>query len=290
MAAWVAALGAACAISREARRRRRPDGSRATRCRALGRRARRARRRRRERRHRLARRSRRRADDVPRPRCRRRAPAGRAPARVARDCDHLHVSGYALLASRSPRPRERAIELARAARRAGQRRPLLVEHDPRLRARARSALASRRSRPTSSSPTRTRTRSSAAGSPGVAWILKRGARGCSFDGDERPRSRSGSGRHDRRGRRARRGLDRRRARPRARGGGAVRAAGRVDAVGVAPRCGSQVGLEARAAVADSTADPRCSSDAVGAGRRDERSGTSPAHGPGTDTSANLPLA
>ena len=72
--------------------------------------------------------------------------------------------------------------------------------------------------------------------PGAAWILKRGLRGCSFDGDERDgAARHGGRRLDRRRRRARRGLHRRRPRPRARGGGALRLATRVDAVSAAVR-------------------------------------------------------
>ena len=66
-----------------------------------------------------------------------------------------------------------------------QRRPVVVERDPRLRAggispRARGARAGSRVRE------RGRGRASWGGPiPGAAWILKRGPRGCSFDGDER---------------------------------------------------------------------------------------------------------
>ena len=58
------------------------------------------------------------------------------------DCTHLHVSGYALL--REPGPlRGCRGGRARAGRRsAGERRPLVVERDPRLRRRAASAPSS----------------------------------------------------------------------------------------------------------------------------------------------------
>ena len=73
------------------------------------------------------------------------------------------------------------------------------------------------------------TRSSAARSTGATWILKRGAAGASFDGDERPAVPSSRRRHDRCGRRLRGRLARRRAGARARGRRTLRAARRIDA-------------------------------------------------------------
>ena len=101
------------------------------------------------------------------------------------ECDHLHVSGLrAARASRSPSAATRAVELARE------------------RARGSASTSRRGARSATSAPSGFRAlvealapdvvfanededASSAARLPGVAWILKRGARGCSFDGDER---------------------------------------------------------------------------------------------------------
>jgi sugar/nucleoside kinase (ribokinase family) len=99
-------------------------------------------------------------------------------------CDHLHVSGYALLAE----------PVARAALRAGK---LARENDARI-----SVDLSSWSTIRTTGPARFRAlveelapdvvfanedEDTVFGGrlPGVAWILKRGGRGCSFDGDER---------------------------------------------------------------------------------------------------------
>ena len=78
-----------------------------------------------------------------------------------------------------------AAELARAQGARDQRRPRVLERDPRQRRRRVRRRCSQRSRLTSCSRTRTRSASSAASLVDAAWILKRGAGGCSFDGDER---------------------------------------------------------------------------------------------------------
>ena len=75
----------------------------------------------------------------------------RSKRRGSRSCTHLHVSGYALLREPVRFAAIRAIECARAARRPGQHRPLVVERDSRLRRRAvprsaRRACARRRLR------------------------------------------------------------------------------------------------------------------------------------------------
>ena len=144
-------------------------------------------------------------------------------------CDHLFVSGYALLLEPARSAALRAAELAQSAGIRGQRRPRNLERDPRRRSPPSSAKPCRSSRPTSSSRTNDEEEIFGGPLPGTQWILKRGARGCSFDGDERPALPVAGRRHDRRGRRARRGVDRRRARPRARSGRPLRPAARRDA-------------------------------------------------------------
>ena len=138
-----------------------------------------------KRRRRLARRERRSAVDVPRPRGRGAPPARRAATPTGSSCDHLHVSGYALLAEPVASAARRAVELARAAGRPGQRRSLVVEHD-----RGGRSTGIPRARDVTPAGRRLRERGRGARLrrplPGAAWILKRGARGCSFDGDERP--------------------------------------------------------------------------------------------------------
>ena len=111
------------------------------------------------------------------------APAELRPEWLA--CDHLHVSGYALLA-------EPVAHAAVAGGRSSRVRPARGSASTSRRG-ARSATAgptgfarsSSRSLPTRCSRTRTRTRVFGGRLPGAAWILKHGARGCSFDGDER---------------------------------------------------------------------------------------------------------
>jgi sugar/nucleoside kinase (ribokinase family) len=99
-------------------------------------------------------------------------------------CDHLHVSGYALLAEPVVRAAVRAIDLARvggarisvdlsswsAIRDAGpdRFRGLVESLEPDV------VFANEEEDGIFGGPL-----------PGVAWILKRGVRGCSFDGDER---------------------------------------------------------------------------------------------------------
>ena len=77
------------------------------------------------------------------------------------DCSHLHVSGYALLREPVRFAAAAAIDHARAARSPGERRPLLLERDPRLRRRAlprrpRGARARRRLRERGRGPDRRR--------------------------------------------------------------------------------------------------------------------------------------
>ena len=83
------------------------------------------------------------------------------------ECDHLHVSGYALLAEPVAAAARRAVQLARAAGAPAFR--LLVESlEPDL------VFANEDEERVFGGPL-----------PGAAWVLKRGAAGCSFDGDER---------------------------------------------------------------------------------------------------------
>ena len=101
------------------------------------------------------------------------------------DCDHLHVSGYALLAEPVARAAVRSVELARAA---GAR----VSVDLSSWSTIRDAGVDRfRALVASIAPDvvfANEEEDAAFGGPlpGVSWILKRGADGCSFDGDERP--------------------------------------------------------------------------------------------------------
>jgi sugar/nucleoside kinase (ribokinase family) len=100
-------------------------------------------------------------------------------------CDHLFVSGYAVLHEPARSAARRGIELARrenasiavdlsswsALRDAGaeELRGVLAELQPDV------VFANEEEDEVVGGAL-----------PGVAWILKRGARGCSFDGDERP--------------------------------------------------------------------------------------------------------
>ena len=99
-------------------------------------------------------------------------------------CDHLHVSGYALLA--------RAGRRGRGARRRShveQARGSASTSPPGARSATRRPSGFRRARRGARAGCRVRERGRGATLggrlPGVAWILKRGARGCSFDGEER---------------------------------------------------------------------------------------------------------
>ena len=99
-------------------------------------------------------------------------------------CDHLHVSGYALLAEPVVRAAVRAIDLARAG---GAR----VSVDLSSWSAIRDAGADRfRALVESLEPdvvfaNEAEDRQFGGPLDGVAWILKRGARGCSFEGIER---------------------------------------------------------------------------------------------------------
>jgi sugar/nucleoside kinase (ribokinase family) len=100
------------------------------------------------------------------------------------ECDHLHVSGYALLAHPVAEAAARAVALAR---RAGAR----ISIDLSSWSTIRDAGAERfRALVESLAPdvvfaNEDEDRVFGGRLPGVAWVLKHGARGCSFDGDER---------------------------------------------------------------------------------------------------------
>ena len=99
-------------------------------------------------------------------------------------CDHLHVSGYALLAEPVAAAAARAIELARAA---GARVSIDLASWSAIRDLGAKRFRERveQLRPEVVFANEDEDRIFAGALPGVAWILKRGARGCSFDGDER---------------------------------------------------------------------------------------------------------
>ena len=110
-------------------------------------------------------------------------PAELEPAWLA--CDHLHVSGYALLAEPIVGAAARAIDLARAG---GAR----ISVDLSSWSSIRDAGATRfRALVESLEPDvvfANEAEDEIFGGPldGARWILKRGAAGCSFEGDERP--------------------------------------------------------------------------------------------------------
>jgi ribokinase len=100
------------------------------------------------------------------------------------DCDHLHVSGYALLARPVADAAVRAVELARGS---GARVSVdlsswsaIRDNDPKAFRGLVASLA-----PDVVFANEDEDRVFGGPLPGVAWILKHGARGCSFDGDER---------------------------------------------------------------------------------------------------------
>jgi sugar/nucleoside kinase (ribokinase family) len=111
------------------------------------------------------------------------SPAELSPEWLA--CDHLHVSGYALSGEPVASAAARAVGLARVH---GAR----VSIDLSSWSAIQEAGAGRfRARVESLRPDivfANEEESEVIGGPipGAAWILKRGARGCSFDGDERP--------------------------------------------------------------------------------------------------------
>jgi ribokinase len=99
-------------------------------------------------------------------------------------CDHLHVSGYALVAEPVAGAAVRAVELAR---RAGARISVDLSSWSTIRAcgpdRFRALLGSLA--PDVVFANEDEEAVFGGPLPGIAWIRKRGARGCSFDGDER---------------------------------------------------------------------------------------------------------
>ena len=124
-------------------------------------------------------------------------------ARWLDGCDHLFVSGYALLADPT---RATALAAVGLARRHGAAVSVdlaswsaLEEHGP---ARIRELLA--KLQPEVVFANEDEDRVLGGPLPGSAWILKRGLRGCSFDGEERAALPVPAGRRlDRRRRRAR---------------------------------------------------------------------------------------
>ncbi|HET6623881.1 MAG TPA: carbohydrate kinase family protein [Gaiellaceae bacterium] len=100
-------------------------------------------------------------------------------------CDHLFVSGYALRGERSRAATALAVELARAEG-AGVSVDLsswiaIRDAAPGSFREAVAALA-----PDAVFANEDEERALGGPLPGTTWILKRGARGCSFDGEERP--------------------------------------------------------------------------------------------------------
>jgi ribokinase len=100
------------------------------------------------------------------------------------DCAHLHVSGYALMAEPVASAAVRAVELARSA---GARVSVDLSSWSAIRdtgaARYRALVESLRPDVVFANEDENRVLGGPIGD--AAWILKRGARGCSFDGDER---------------------------------------------------------------------------------------------------------
>jgi sugar/nucleoside kinase (ribokinase family) len=99
-------------------------------------------------------------------------------------CDHLFVSGYALLGEPTRATVRAAVELARAQDAAVSidlaSWSALEEHGP---AQTRAVVAELRPDVVFANEDEDRVLGGPV--PGAAWILKRGLRGCSFDGDER---------------------------------------------------------------------------------------------------------
>ncbi|HEY1316667.1 MAG TPA: carbohydrate kinase family protein [Gaiella sp.] len=100
-------------------------------------------------------------------------------------CDHLHVSGYALTADLVAAAAARAVELAR-----GRRARISVDLSSwsaiRERGAARFRALVEALRPEVVFANEEEEEVFGGPLPGAMWILKRGAGGCSFDGDERP--------------------------------------------------------------------------------------------------------
>jgi sugar/nucleoside kinase (ribokinase family) len=99
-------------------------------------------------------------------------------------CDHLHVSGYALLAEPVGAAAGRAIELARAA---GARVSIDLASWSTIRDVGAKRFRARVEglRPDVVFANEDEDRIFGGRLPGVVWILKLGPRGCSFDGEER---------------------------------------------------------------------------------------------------------
>ena len=140
-------------------------------------------------------------------------------------CDHLHVSGYALMVEPVRSAALRAAELARAE---GARVSLDLASWSAIRDSGVDAFRERRSRLAPDVVFANEDEERVVGPLGLdaAWILKRGAAGCSFDGDERP-ALPGRARRSTRPAPATRSrpAGSSAGRPRARGGGALRPAG-----------------------------------------------------------------
>jgi sugar/nucleoside kinase (ribokinase family) len=100
------------------------------------------------------------------------------------DCDHLHVSGYALLAEPVGEAAARAIALAHAA---GARVSIDLASWSAIRdfGTERFRAGVEELRPDVVFANEDEDRIFGGQLPGVAWILKRGPRGCSFVGEER---------------------------------------------------------------------------------------------------------
>lgn len=101
------------------------------------------------------------------------------------DCEHLHVSGYALFREPARSAARRAVEIARASGAA-------VSVDLASWSGIRDTGAkTMRTLVVSLAPdvvfaNETEERAIGGSQPSHAWVVKRGAHGCSFDGDERP--------------------------------------------------------------------------------------------------------
>jgi ribokinase len=100
------------------------------------------------------------------------------------DCDHLHVSGYALLAEPVASAATQAVELARGA---GARISIDLSSWSTIREAGPDRFRSlvKGLGPDVVFANEDEDRVFGGRLPDVAWILKHGARGCSFDGEER---------------------------------------------------------------------------------------------------------
>ena len=101
------------------------------------------------------------------------------------DCDHLHVSGYALACEPARGAARRAAELARTGGAAVSVDLASWSEIRNAGAEAFRAVVAELA-PDVVFSNEAEEREVGGVIPGITWILKRGARGCSFDGDERP--------------------------------------------------------------------------------------------------------